>query len=83
MLLHAPALDPSSMEKDKKGRYTTVHIPTALADMVDEVIEGGEFAYSSRSEFVKDAVRRFLEYYGRYPRNKHSSNTEETSDGLT
>jgi len=37
-----------------------------LAVLIDELIECGEFAYSSRSEFVKDAVRRHLEYHGYY-----------------
>jgi Arc/MetJ-type ribon-helix-helix transcriptional regulator len=44
-----------------KEKYTTVHMPTVLARMVDEIIENEEGAYSSRSEFIKDAVRRFLE----------------------
>jgi hypothetical protein len=55
---------------DKEGKqvkYTTVHIPNALAVIIDKLIEDGEFAYSSRSEFVKDALRRFLEYHGYYP----------------
>ena len=30
----------------------------------------GEFAYSSRSEFVKDAIRRHLEYHGYYPKSE-------------
>jgi metal-responsive CopG/Arc/MetJ family transcriptional regulator len=55
------------MEKEYKGKYTTVHIPTVLAQIIDQVIENEECAYSSRSEFIKDAVRRFLEYYGYRP----------------
>jgi len=50
-------------------KYTTVHIPNALAALIDNLIESGEFAYSSRSEFVKDALRRFLEYHGHYPQS--------------
>jgi len=53
-----------------KEKYTTVHIPTVLARMVDEIIDNEGCAYSSRSEFIKDAVRRFLEYYGCYPPNR-------------
>jgi Arc/MetJ-type ribon-helix-helix transcriptional regulator len=52
-----------------KMKYTTVHIPNALAILIDKLIEGGEFDYSSRSEFLKDAIRRFLEYYGYYPQS--------------
>jgi Arc/MetJ-type ribon-helix-helix transcriptional regulator len=51
----------------KRIKYTTVHIPNALAALIDNLIESGEFAFSSRSEFVKDALRRFLEFHGYYP----------------
>jgi len=60
------------MEKRIKIKYTTVHIPTVLAKKIDEFIENGELAYASRSEFIKDAIRRFLEYYGYYPTNKRN-----------
>jgi len=53
----------------KQMKYTTVHIPNALAALIDNLIESGKFAYSSRSEFVKDALRRFLEYHGHYPQS--------------
>ena len=52
-----------------KTKYTTVHIPKVLASLIDRLVENEEFAYSSRSEFVKDAIRRFLEVYGYYPPN--------------
>ena len=69
------------MEKKMKIKYTTVHIPTVLAKTIDEVIENGELAYASRSEFIKDAIRRFLEYYGYYPRNKRNFGTYELHAG--
>lgn len=56
--------------------YTTVHIPRGLADLIDKLIDRGEFAYSSRSEFVKDAIRRFLEEYGCYPPNSRLRSEE-------
>jgi len=65
------------MEKESKGKYTTVHIPTVLAQIIDEVIENEECAYSSRSEFIKDAVRRFLEYYGYRPNIGRNPKTPE------
>jgi Arc/MetJ-type ribon-helix-helix transcriptional regulator len=65
-----------------KEKYTTVHVPTVLARMVDEIIENEEGAYSSRSEFIKDAVRRFLEYYGYYPRNRNRKTHELSADCL-
>jgi Arc/MetJ-type ribon-helix-helix transcriptional regulator len=62
--------------KDKRGKYTTVHIPTVLAELIDEVIENEEAAYSSRSEFIKDATRRLLEYYSYYPRKGQTRKRE-------
>lgn len=55
------------MVKSKKTKYTTIHIPTALGKLIDELIEDGEFAYVSRSEFVKDAIRCSLQKHGFYP----------------
>jgi len=52
-----------------KTEYTTIHIPKVLAGLIDKLVENGEFAYSSCSEFAKDAIRRFLEQYGYYPPN--------------
>ena len=43
------------MEKNTNRKYTTVHIPRALAELINKIIENGEFAYASRSEFIKDA----------------------------
>jgi len=71
------------MEKRIKIKYTTVHIPTVLAKMIDEVIENGELAYASRSEFIKDGIRRFLEYYGHYPRNKGNMKNDALYVGLS
>jgi metal-responsive CopG/Arc/MetJ family transcriptional regulator len=65
------------VEKNSKGKYTTVHIPTVLAEVIDEIMEKEQCAYSSRSEFIKDAIRRFLEHYGYYPRIMRNSNTVE------
>jgi Arc/MetJ-type ribon-helix-helix transcriptional regulator len=47
----------------------TVQNQGNIAALIDNLIESGEFAYSSRSEFVKDALRRFLEYHGHYPQS--------------
>ena len=66
----------------KKIKYTTVHIPTILAQSIDDIIENGELAYASRSEFIKDAIRRFLEYYGRYPRKDATQEKSGTYAGL-
>ena len=70
------------MQEGKRGKYTTVHIPSVLAEVIDEVIENEECAYSSRSEFIKDAVRRFLEYYGYYPKMNRNSKAAELQAAL-
>jgi metal-responsive CopG/Arc/MetJ family transcriptional regulator len=50
-------------KRRRSGReYTTIHIPKALAVVIDEVLEAG--AYSSRSEFVKETIRKHLNDYG-------------------
>jgi len=67
------------MEKNGKDKYTTVHIPTTLAESIDGIIERERYAYSSRSEFIKDAIRRFLEYYGYYPLSKRNSKKRGTA----
>jgi len=54
--------------KRENQKYTTIHIPTALAKFIDALIDEGEFAYTSRSEFVKDSIRRSLETHGYYPK---------------
>ena len=64
------------MSKEKRHpKYTTIHIPVALANLIDNLIDNGEFAYSSRSEFVKDAIRRSLEKHGFYPNKSLTSET--------
>lgn len=69
---NAPTLDLIIMGDEERRKYTTVHIPTALAQLIDEILEDEEGAYSSRSEFMKDAIRRLLEYYGRYPKEREN-----------
>jgi Arc/MetJ-type ribon-helix-helix transcriptional regulator len=54
--------------RPKELKYTTIHIPAGLACLIDDLLENEDFAYASRSEFVKDAIRRFLEYHGHYPK---------------
>ena len=65
----------------KKTKYTTVHIPNGLVALIDNLIENEGFAYTSRSEFVKDGIRRFLEYHGYYP--KSGLTLEKTTIALT
>lgn len=43
------------------SRYTSVQIPKPLANAIDREINEGGLGYSSRAEFVKDAIRRLIE----------------------
>jgi metal-responsive CopG/Arc/MetJ family transcriptional regulator len=65
------------MQERSDHKYTTVHIPTTLAEAIDNIIESEKYAYSSRSEFIKDAIRRFLEYYNYYPASRRNSKQGE------
>ena len=42
--------------------YRNVKIPVPLADIIDNLVKGGE--YSSRAEYVKELVRRDLRARG-------------------
>ena len=42
--------------------YRIIKLPKDLADLVDEML--GKMGYKTRTEFVKDAVRRLLAAYG-------------------
>ena len=52
---------------NNKTQYTTIHVPVALAELIDALLDSGQFAYASRSEFVKDAIRHSLVEHGFYP----------------
>jgi len=65
------------LQNKKKTQYTTVHIPIELLKLVDVIINEEKFGYSSRAEFVKDAIRRYLEWFGYYPPKKEKMRVEE------
>ena len=44
----------------RKG-YTTVALPDELMDEIDDIVKEKKKGYVSRGEFVKGAVRGFLE----------------------
>jgi Arc/MetJ-type ribon-helix-helix transcriptional regulator len=47
------------MTDDKtKTKYTTVHIPKSLSEIIKVLVKSG--LYSSNSEFVKEAIRERL-----------------------
>jgi metal-responsive CopG/Arc/MetJ family transcriptional regulator len=43
------------------AEYVTFHIPKALADEIDGILQSGVLGYRSRAELVADAVRRRIE----------------------
>ena len=46
------------MSEEKEYEYTTISIPSALAEEIDKLIKENEgLGYKSRSEFVKQVIR--------------------------
>lgn len=41
-------------------KYTTVQLPEGIVKEIDEIINDSSYGYSSRAEFVKEAVRDLL-----------------------
>ena len=48
-----------SNKKKNKIEYVTVKLPKDIIDEIDKLV-GGVHGYSSRTEVVKDALRRFF-----------------------
>ena len=44
----------------KKGKYTNIPLPTELANQIDNIIKKAEFGYKTKSEFIKESVRKML-----------------------
>lgn len=51
-------------EKREKTEYTTVSIPKALGNRVDEVVANKKFGYQNRPDFVIEAIRKRLRELG-------------------
>lgn len=45
--------------------YVTISLPESFVKKIDEVVDIKEFGYSSRAEFVKEAVRLRLRELGK------------------
>ncbi len=56
------------MVSKMRKEYTTVKIPTELANLLEDVVKN--LGYSSRAEIVNDAIRRFIESMIRDKRGK-------------
>ncbi len=46
---------------NKMEGYTNISLPKDLAEKIDKIIQKSKKGYKTRSEFVKDAVRRLLD----------------------
>ena len=49
------------MVKDSPREWKTVQLPAKLLDYVDQIVNIRELGYTSRSEFIKEAVRLRIE----------------------
>lgn len=49
--------------------YITVSIPESLIKKIDNIIESKNFGYSSRAEFIKEAIRDKLSLFGKLIEN--------------
>ena len=48
-------------EETNQDDYTTVRLPKELIDEIDSIINRGIRGYKSRSEFIKEAIRKRFE----------------------
>ena len=51
----------SSSGESKSDGYTTVRLPSELIDEIDDLIKRRVRGYKSRSEFIKEAIRKSLD----------------------
>ena len=49
------------MKKQPNDDYTTVRLPKELMEEIDQIIKRGIRGYKSRSEFIKEAIRKRFE----------------------
>ena len=50
-----------SSEQTNSDDYTTVRLPKEIMDEIDQIIKRGIRGYKSRSEFIKEAIRKRFE----------------------
>ncbi|GAG87046.1 unnamed protein product [marine sediment metagenome] len=43
-----------------RNGYTTIKIPNGMVENIDKIINDKKFGYKSRSEFVKEALRKHI-----------------------
>ena len=42
-------------------KYTNVNLPEGIIETIDEIVQIKELGYTSRAEFVKDAIRKSIQ----------------------
>ena len=45
-------------------KWITIALSKDLVDKIDKLVESGKYGYTSRADFVSDAVRKLLKEYG-------------------
>jgi len=58
----------SCMAEEKKSDYVVYKLPKDLDEEIQKIV--GKHGYRSKTEFVKDAVRRLLLEYGVYEESR-------------
>ncbi len=51
-------------KQESKSTHITVSISRKLIEKIDEVVDSGETTYTTRSDFIKDALRIRLRELG-------------------
>jgi metal-responsive CopG/Arc/MetJ family transcriptional regulator len=59
--MHIIRVEGTNMEGAQKRGWKTVQLPKDLLNIVDEIVKQAELGYTSRNEFVKEAVRLRIE----------------------
>lgn len=59
--------------RQSSSRWKTVQLPEELLNRVDKLVSVKELGYTSRSEFIKEAVRLRLEEVEKHIRKSTSS----------
>jgi len=44
--------------------YSSISLPKSFVKKIDEIVDNKEYGYSSRAEFIKEAIRLHLTKYG-------------------
>lgn len=61
------------MTSQRRRGWKTIQLPEELLDRVDSLVERPELGYTSRSEFIKEAVRLRVETLEAQVREKERS----------